>query len=208
MDSTAETGTPWFLSTLPIALLGSLLLWASLPPLALGWLGWIAPVPWLWLVRGEHLASRRPYATIWLAGFVFWLLAIHWLRLPHPAVYLGWLALSAYLAFYLPVFVGLSRVAVHRVRAPLWLAAPIVWTGLELARAHLLTGFLMGSLAHTQVKWTAVIQISDLVGEYGVDFLMMTVAACITCILFQPRQPWAIVPAGLLMVAAITYGQR
>ena len=69
-------------------------------------------------------------------------------------LYLGWLALSAYLAIYLPVFVGLSRVAVHRFGVPLWLAAPIVWTGLELARAHVLTGFLMASLAHTQVNWT------------------------------------------------------
>ena len=68
---------------------------------------------------------------------MFWLLTIHWLRLPHPALYLGWLALSAYLAIYLPVFVGLSRVAVHRFDLPLWLAAPVVWTGLELARAHL-----------------------------------------------------------------------
>ena len=65
------------------------------------------------------------------------------------------------------------------VRIPLWLAAPVVWTGLELARAHVLTGFLMASLAHTQVKWTMLIQISDVVGEYGVDFVVMLVAASI-----------------------------
>jgi apolipoprotein N-acyltransferase len=38
----------------------------------------------------------------------------------------------------------------------------------------------MGSLAHTQVGWTQLIQIADLAGEYGVDFLMMLVAACVT----------------------------
>ena len=37
----------------------------------------------------------------------------------------------------------------------------------------------MASLAHTQVNWTMLIQISDLVGEYGVDFVMMLVAASI-----------------------------
>jgi apolipoprotein N-acyltransferase len=206
MDSTAETSTPWYRSTLALALAGSLLFWAALPPLALGWLGWIAPVPWLLLARADRLAGRRPYGSLWLAGFAFWLMTIHWLRLPHPAVTLGWLALSAYLAFYLPIFVGLSRVAVHRLGTPLWLAAPIVWTGLELARAHLLTGFLLASLAHTQAKWTAVIQISDLVGEYGVDFLVMAVAACITCILFPPRRPWAVVPAVVLLAAALGYG--
>jgi apolipoprotein N-acyltransferase len=167
-------------STLAVALAGTLLLWAALPPLALGWLGWIAPVPWLLLVERSELAGRRPYTALWLAGFVFWLMAIHWLRLPHPATSLGWIALSAYLAFYLPVFVGLSRVAVHRLNVPLWLAAPVVWTGLELARAHVFTGFLMASLAHTQVHWTALIQVSDLVGEYGVDFVVMLAAACVS----------------------------
>jgi apolipoprotein N-acyltransferase len=184
MTSTAPTPIAWRNSTLGIALAGSLLMAAALPPLAFGWLGWIAPVPWLMLIRRDELTGRRPYGALYLAGLVFWLLAIHWLRLPHPMTYLGWFALSAYLAVYVPAFVGLSRVAVHRLAVPLWLAAPIVWTGLELARAHMLTGFLMASLAHTQVKWTALIQVSDVFGEYGVDFIVMLVAACIAECLF------------------------
>ena len=79
--------------------------------------------------------------------------AVHWLRLPHPATSIGWIALSFYFAFYVPVFVGLSRVAVHRLRIPVILACPIIWTGLELARAHLLTGMTMASLGHTQYRW-------------------------------------------------------
>jgi apolipoprotein N-acyltransferase len=195
-------------STLAIALLGSLLLWAAQPPLALGWLGWIAPVPWLWLVRTDMLPGRRPYWTLWFAALVFWLAALHWLRLPHPAVYLGWFALSAYLSIYLPLFVGLSRVGVHRLRISLWIVAPIVWTGLEFARAHIMTGFMMGSLAHTQFHWPAVIQISDLVGEYGVDFVMILVASSITCVAFAPRQPLAVAPALLVLAATLFYGFR
>ena len=133
----------------------------------------------------SELPGRRPYRALYLAGLVFWLLAIHWLRLPHPLLYIGWVgAFRPISAIYLPVFVGLSRVAVHRFALPLWLAAPIVWTGLELARAHVLTGFLMASLAHTQVNWTPLIQISDLVGEYGVDFVVMLVAACVAEVLW------------------------
>jgi len=207
MSSTENNSPPWYASTFAVAIVGSLLFWAALPPLALGWLGWIAPIPWLLLIRRDQLSGRRPYAALYLAGFVFWLLAIHWLRLPHPATYLGWFALSGYLAFYLPVFVGLSRVAVHRFNVPLWLSAPVVWTGLELARAHLLTGFLMSSLAHTQVHRPMLIQISDLVGEYGLDFVMMTVAASVASVLFSPRRPWSLVPAVLLLGATLAYGQ-
>ena len=183
MSGSAISVPMWRRSTFAIAVVGSLLLWLALTWPALSWLAWIAPVPWLLLVQADELPGRRPYRALYLAGLVFWLATLHWLRLPHPALYLGWFALAAYLAIYLPVFVGLTRVAVFRFDVPLWLAAPIVWTGLEFARAHLLTGFLMASLAHTQAKWTALIQISDVVGEYGVDFVVMLVAACIADLL-------------------------
>ena len=58
------------------------------------------------------------------------------IRLAHPALYAGWLALSAYLGVYLPVFIGLTRVAVHRLNLSLIFVAPIVWVGLELLRGH------------------------------------------------------------------------
>lgn len=193
-------------STLSIALAGSLLMWAAQPPLAFSFLAWIAPVPWLMLVRADELPGRRPYRALYFAGMIYWLAAIQWLRLAHPAVYIGWFVLAAYLAVYIPVFVGITRVAVHRLRVPLWLAAPVVWTGLELARAHLFTGFLMGSLAHTQVHWTTLIQISDLVGEYGVDFLIVAVAAAIASVLQPPRRYAAPIPAAALMAAALAYG--
>jgi apolipoprotein N-acyltransferase len=103
----------------------------------------------------------------------------------------------------------LSRVAVHRLHVPTILAAPIVWTGLELARAHLLTGFLMASLAHTQYKWTAIIQISDLAGAYGVTFLVMLVAACVARMLpIELHRPavWPLAPLVAVMTAALCYG--
>jgi apolipoprotein N-acyltransferase len=206
--STAPRTSGMQASTFSIAVGGSLLMWAAQPPLALAWLAWIAPVPWLMLVRADEMPGRRPYRALWLAGFIYWLAAIQWLRLAHPAVYVGWFVLSAYLAVYLPVFVAIARVAVHRFRVPLWLAAPVAWTGLELARAHLFTGFLMGSLAHTQVRNTILIQVSDLVGEYGVDFLIMAVAAAITSVILPPRKYFAVVPAAVLLASVLVYGNR
>ena len=174
----AEQPVAWYRTSLALGMLGSLLLWAAFPPLGWGGLAWVAPLPWLVLCRDDHLPGRRPYLNLYVVGLAFWLAAIHWLRLPHPATSLGWIALSAYLACYVPLFVWLVRTATQRLRCPLWVAAPVVWTGLELARAHLLTGFLMASLGHTQIGWPQLIQISDLVGGYGVSCLVMLVAAC------------------------------
>jgi apolipoprotein N-acyltransferase len=166
-------------------------------------------VAWVVLVRREELAGPRPYAALYAVGFLFWLAALHWLRLPHPATALGWLGVAIYFGCYLPLFVGLSRVAVHRLRIPVILAAPVVWTGLELARGHLLTGMTMASLGHTQYGWITLIQMSDLAGAYGVSFLVMTVAACLGRVLPVDEKPWSawpLLPAGAVMAAALSYG--
>jgi apolipoprotein N-acyltransferase len=158
---------------------GGLLLWASFPPL--GWwpLAWIALVPWLILIRVKHLPGRRPYAVLAVACFLHWLILLQGIRLAHPALYLGWFALAAYLSIYPLAFIALSRVAVQRLGLSLVLVAPVVWTGLELARGYLLTGFSMALLGHTQVAWTTLIQIADVFGAYGVGFLVVLVSACL-----------------------------
>lgn len=166
-------------STFTLAIIGAILYWAAQPPLDWGLLGWIAPIPWIWLIRCDHLPGRWPYRSLWLAGFGFWMATLHFLRLPHPATSIGWVGLSGYQAFYLPAFVALSRVGVHRCRLSVILVAPVVWTGLELARAHLITGITLGALAYTQYRFPLVIQIASLVGFYGVGFVMMAVAACL-----------------------------
>ncbi len=189
-DSKAGFSRPLWLS----AFAGSAVLWAAFPPLDLWPLAWVGPIPWLLLIRRPALDGRRPYAVLALAGFGFWLAALYWLLLPHWATSFGWLALSFYFAFYLPVFVGLSRVAVHRLRLPMILAAPIVWTGLELARAHLLTGMSMANLGHTQYRWIGLIQVSDLTGDFGVGFVVMFAAAALAGAFYHMRQSTGHVP--------------
>jgi len=207
--NTSGSLADWYRSTLGHALVGAILLWAALPPLKLGLLGWIAPVWWVLLIRKKELVGRRPYATLWLAGFLFWLAMLHWLRLPHPATSIGWVALSFYFAFYLPLFVGLSRVAVHQLRLPVVLAAPIVWTGLELAREYVLHGMTMACLGHTQYDRITLIQMSDLAGAFGVSFVVMFVAASLARMIRcdqQPRAIWPLVPAIAVLAAVLCYG--
>lgn len=174
--------TTWIL-----AFAGILLYLGAIPPIGFGLLGWLAFAPWIPLIRERRMSGRHPYAVIYLAGFLFWMVSLHWLRYPHPATSIGWIALSGYLAVYFPILVAISRAAVHRFRIPAALAMTIIWTGLELARAHLITGFLMASLAHSQLSiwpvwgdtlptaWLPIVQIADLAGEYLVTMLLVLV---------------------------------
>ena len=133
-----------------LALAGAVTMFLVQPPADLWPLAWLAPLPWLWLIAPSRLAGRRPWVTLWGAGFLHWLLAIHWLRLPHPATSIGWIALSAYLGAYLPLFVWSGRWLVHRWCWPLALAAPVAWVGSEQARGWVLGGFTFAGLGHTQ----------------------------------------------------------
>jgi apolipoprotein N-acyltransferase len=196
-------------STRSVAIVGSLLMWAALPPLDLWPLAWIAPVPWLLLIRQERLIGRRPYRTIWLAGFLFWMGVLHWIRLPFWADVFGLLALSFYLAFYIPVFVGLTRIAVHRLRISMIVAAPIVWTGLELAKGHLLSGFTMGSLGHTQFRWLAFIQAADIVSGYGIGGMVILASACLARMIPWDGRRWSVwplAPLAAMFALSLIYG--
>jgi apolipoprotein N-acyltransferase len=200
---------PWYRTTWFLGLLGSLLMWLALPPADLWPLAWIAPLPWLLLIRQPALPGRRPLLTLWLCGFAFWLAALYWLTLPHWATSFGWLALSFYLAFYIPVFIGATRAVVHGTGLSIVLAAPVVWTGLALAKGHLLSGFTMGSLEHTQFRWLQLIQVADLVGGYGVGFIVMFIAACLARMCPWNTNRWSLWPAAAaaaLLAATLSYG--
>ena len=160
-----------------LALAGAALMFLAQPPADWWLLAWLAPLPWLAVVQAERLTAVHPWRALWLGGFCHWLATIHWLRLPHPATSIGWVALSAYLACYLPLFVVIARRLVHGWRWPLVAAAPLAWMACEQLRGWVLGGFTFGGLGHTQWRWTMLIQLADCLGAVGVGGVVMTVAA-------------------------------
>lgn len=159
------------------SLVSALLWYASFYPLDWGPLAFLAPVPLLLLARiaGHPRYMYRAVYAGWLAAT---LVSFSWMAANVPMV-AGWIALSLYMAIYPVIFLFACRVATLRLRWPLVLAAPLLWTGLEFLRAHVMTGFSWYYLAHTQWHWTSLIQISDLVGAYGVTFVIVAAAAAV-----------------------------
>jgi len=201
----------WLLqTTFGQAGLGALLLWLALPPVNAWPLVFVSPVSWILLIRRKQMPGRRPYRALYLVGFLFWFAVVHWIRMPHPATSLGWVALAVYLGCYLPLFVGLSRVAVHQLRVSVLLAAPAVWMGLELVRGHVFGGFTMASLGHVIYRWTAMIQTADLAGAAGVSAVVMFLVACLGRMVpvddEQRWRPWPLVPAIAVLALCLGYG--
>lgn len=160
-----------------LTLLGGLLWWLAQPPVGWSALAWLAPLPWLAVIERPEPLSRKQWWSLWLAGMCYWLAALRWIRLPHPATIFGWPLLAGYMALYLVLFVAITRSARQRLSAPLWLIAPIVWVGFEWVQLHFMSGFLMAGLSHSQAFTPDVIQIVDVAGAYGLSFLMVFTAA-------------------------------
>src|SRR5258707_14659400 len=132
-----------------MAFASALLLWASFYPLNFGWLGWVALVPLLGLVKAPA-RPRRIYAAALVCGLTFFIAVLQWMRVADDRMYATWLALALYCALYFPVAIFLLRYLNQRTRLPLVLTLPLVWTALEFLRAHLISGFPWYYLAHTQ----------------------------------------------------------
>jgi len=181
------------------------------PPADLWMAAWVAPLPWLVLVAADRLGGRRPWVMLWAAGFGHWLATIHWLRLPHPATALGWVALSAYLGIYLPAFVAIARTLVHGRRWPLLPAAVISWMAIEQLRGAVLGGFTFGCLGHTQWRWTALIQCADAAGAVGVGGVVMAGAAGLAPLLMpgiggRSAGRRSVAGAALIVALALAFG--
>ena len=159
----------------------AVLLWGSFTPLDWGWLAWFALVPLLCLVRSPRPMQGNLLGA-WFGGAVFWVATLQWMRLGDATMYPAWGAMAFYTSLYFPVFLLTTRATVHRLNVPLVVAAPVVWVGLEFVRAHLMTGFAWYLLGHSQHRWTAMIQISDLVGGYGVSFVILLVNASLAAL--------------------------
>jgi apolipoprotein N-acyltransferase len=186
-----------------------LLLSASFPKFSLAGAAWIAPGCLLFSALGKRgwEAARIGF----VGGLAFALASLHWLLfIPFPAgAIAGWLALSAYLAFYPAVWVWLCWSAFparqdHQhpadfVAGPLagrvlWaIASAALWVGLEMILARLFTGFPWNLLGVSQYQILPVIQIAEVTGVYGVSFLVawfsVSLASACLSLATNPTRP-------------------
>ncbi|MFM8704483.1 MAG: apolipoprotein N-acyltransferase [Planctomycetia bacterium] len=195
-----------------LALAGAATMFLVQPPADCWLFAWLAPLPWLVVAQARQLTAAHRWRSLWVGGFCHWLAAIHWLRLPHPATAIGWVALSAYLACYVPLFVAIARRLVHGWKWPLVAAAPLAWMACEQLRGWVLGGFTFGALGHTQWRWTTLIQLADCLGAVGVGGVVMMVSAAVAVVIRacggreRIHAAGSAAAAAAVLLAAVGYG--
>ncbi|MFA5039086.1 MAG: apolipoprotein N-acyltransferase [Candidatus Omnitrophota bacterium] len=165
---------PW------LALVSVLLLRLSFPRAGFWPLAWFAFLP-LFLAL-EKTDTAKTLGVSFAAGFVFYISLLFWLihvTIPGMAV------LSFYLALYFAVFgLGWNYARAHLSYGARLVFSPCLWVLLEYIRSHLFTGFPWGLLAYTQTPCIPALQGADLVGSWGLSFVIVFVNVFLFEVLF------------------------
>lgn len=173
-----QTGSmPWSRDFF-FALLCGLLYFLSFPKFGFGVIAWIALVPLLVALNNVSSLSRALLLG-WTAGITAHVGMLYWIT--HVVVNYGYLPLylgvilMVLLAGYLSVYFAFFAVGIvyFRGKAPLVLAAPVLWVCLEYLKSCLFTGFPWENLGYSQFSNLLFIQMADITGVSGLSFLIV-----------------------------------
>ncbi len=185
-------------------------------PISLWPFAFVCMVPWL-LLTAATTQAPRVYFYSFLLGLASFLINMRWL---YAATGIGYATLAMYQAVYFPLVACPVRHAVRRRHWPLAIVFPLIWTGSEMLRAVVITGFPWFFLSHSLYSALTLIQVSDLVGAYGVSFVIAAVNGALADVILARRArttfgrppTWraarfSIIFAATLLLATVVYGQ-
>ena len=193
-----------------------LVLALSFPRANLAFLAWVALVPMILVME------RRPFRSGFAAGVGFFALVLYWLNIVmttygHLPIFFSVVAYLL-LVIYLALFFAAATWAACRLKEksglPVVLTLPVLWVALSFLRSFLLTGFPWATLGYSQGQHLPLVQSADLVGVYGITYLLVLVNAVLAALwsaLRRPRGarhlPWrSVIAAALLFALNLGYG--
>ena len=179
-----------------LAVLSGLLLTGSFPEINLSWLAWFALAPLL--IAAKDLQFKDGFKIGLLTGLVHNITLLYWLSYTmgtygHLPIYLAIPILflfSFYLSLYTALFSGVLTLIKHGP-LKLFFMIPALWVSLEYIRSFLFTGFPWELAAYSQYMSLHIIQVSDILGPYGVSFLLLlSNAAVFIGFLYLAKSDW------------------
>jgi len=183
----------------------SVLMLSAFPPVDWWVLAFVAPMPLLWAasravgVRGLARLGMVVAATLGMAPMWAW--QQQWV---FGVSALGAVLLVIYLSMYAGAFVWLASWIGARSRAPVWVAGPVLWAGLEWFRGVVMfDGYPWLMAGHPLIESPALARAGTVVGASGVSLLTLLVAGAVYG-LVASRGKWRVTAgAGLVAVAAV-----
>jgi apolipoprotein N-acyltransferase len=164
-----------------------------------GFLGWVLLWPYLLARRCDDGASW--WRSAFLFGFLRAYAGFYWLGNVH---FTGWITVSVLAAL---VFAFVFELTLRRLTVfPFALRVATGWLLFEGVHAWIFKGFPWLFLSHTQYRFLLVIQAADVVGAFGISFLMAYVQAAALDAWLRRRASLETACAAAALLAALGYG--
>jgi len=177
------------------AILSGVLLGLSFPKADLSFLAWFSLVPLLIFLHDKD--KKTSFVSGFITGIFYFFITIYWIyhsinQYGNISLFLSLLLvllLSCYLSLYIGLFALIYSHQTKRTTIPSMIIAPLFWCSLEYLRGCLFTGFPWSSLGYSQYNFLTLIQVSDIIGVYGISFLVVSVNGVITdAFLYKQRK--------------------
>ena len=182
-------------------------------------LAFVAWVPLFWALRGETPKGCLFYGTasqtVFFATSLFWVnIALYsYGNMPLFLSLILSLGLWVILGFYLGSIFWLSQKLAQAIHVSVSLVRPLVWVGVEFLRNYFpFGGFPWNQLGYTQAGWLHLVQIGDVVGVYGITFLIVLVNEAVFqfCLWVRGKKTatakWVMVSALAALAFTLGYG--
>ena len=160
-----------------LAALSGILLTGAFPKIGLDWLIWFALLPLLYALK--EMPVRSAFGMGFVTGLIHFLSLLYWL-VPVMRTY-GYLpaylsiavlclfaaVLALFIALFSTAMAGLGKTPIRGL-----IMIPISWVALEYLRSFIFSGFPWELLGYSQFNRLQLIQISDILGVYGLSALI------------------------------------
>lgn len=190
-------------------IISAILLTLAFPRSDLSFLAWIALIP---LLRSIQTSSSKfqSFKRGYVFGIAFFLMVLAGVRFVTMG---GYIALCAYLAIFPAIFALGAYPLLANMKKP-WgvLGVPCLWVVMEWGRTEMpVLGFGFNALAFSQQKNLDLILSANLLGMYGISFLICLINVALLLLISRSRSisTWVMILfTGLLMSANLWYGKQ
>lgn len=152
----------------------------------LGFLAWVSLVPLFVTIR--NTGPRKSFLYTFLASVIFYGISLYWLYTAlntygHLEGYVS-VAVLALLIVVLASYISLAPMFAAFVEKKtgvnrFW-TLPLFWVVCEIARNYgPCNGFPWGNITNSQYAYLPIIQIVDIIGVYGLTYIMIAVNVCV-----------------------------
>jgi apolipoprotein N-acyltransferase len=181
-------------------------------PFSMGFLAWIALVPFILACSSNVKTWRRVGWISYLVGSCYWLANLYWIGYVTVPAYI---LFCLYLGLYWPLLVALVRYC-NSKNLPLFLTIPLLFCGAEAWQGILVTGFSWRLLCHSQHSNLPLIQIADIFGQMGISVIVAMVNGLIASLIidgakkriFRPVNFAKVVFVILILATVVIYGNH